>query len=384
MKVAILTTDNREHYRTYSETKPRFGTAPEALIQGFAGLPGVEVHIVSCTQRPMQSPEKLAENIWFHSPLVPKIGWLRTGYQGCIRAVRRKLRDIKPDIVHGQGTERDCALNAVFSGFPNVLTIHGNMAELARLFQAPICSYDWLAARLENFVLPRTAGVFCNSAHTESVVRPRARQVWRVPNALREAFFLKALPAGNNSRCILLHVGVVCENKQQLKMLELARSLRRRKLDFEMRFIGSANVRFSYARSFLEQVRQEEKEGCVRYLGETKSTDELIQHFDQASALIHTPVCEAFGLVVAEALARNLKLFGMRVGGLTSIAEGVPDAELFPENDWAGLTDALARWIQQGHPRLSGAATVMQQRYRPEIIASRHVEIYRQVLGRDS
>jgi glycosyltransferase involved in cell wall biosynthesis len=305
---------------------------------------------------------------------------MRTAYQGCVRATRRKLRELKPDIVHGQGTERDCALSAIFSGFPNVLTIHGNMAELARLFKVPIGSYHWLAARLENFVLPRTAGVYCNSAYTESLVRPRARQVWRVPNALREAFFLKALPAGNKSRGILLHVGSVCENKQQLKMLEVARSLHRRKLDFEMHFIGPANVRDPYARSFLEQVRQAEKGGCVRYLGETISTDELIQHFDQASALVHVPVCEAFGLVVAEALARNLKLFGMRVGGVTDIAEGVPDAELFAENDWAGLTDAMARWIQQGHPRLSVAATIMQKRYRPEIIARRHVEIYHELM----
>jgi hypothetical protein len=51
---------------------------------------------------------------------------------GCIRATRRRLRTLQPDLVHGQGTERDCALSAIFSGFPNVVTIHGNMAELAR------------------------------------------------------------------------------------------------------------------------------------------------------------------------------------------------------------------------------------------------------------
>jgi glycosyltransferase involved in cell wall biosynthesis len=282
--------------------------------------------------------------------------------------------------VHGQGTERDCAISAVFSGFPNVLTIHGNIAELARLLKAPTGGFNWLAARLENFTLPRTAGVLCNSAYTESLVRPRAHQVWRVPNALRETFFLKALPAGNKSRCILLHVGTVCENKQQLQMLEVARSLHRRKLDFELHFIGSANVREAYARNFLDQVRAvEAAEGYVRYLG-NQSLEELIGCFDRASALVHAPVCEAFGLVVAEALARNLKLFGMRVGGVTDIAEGVPDAELFAENDWAGLTDAIARWIGQGYPKADGAAALMRQRYHPEVVARRHLEIYREVL----
>src|SRR5580692_11230300 len=107
MKVALLTTDNREDSRNYSAPDPYFGAAPEALLQGFAALPELEVHVISCTQKPMKSPEKLADNIWFHSLYVPKMGWMRTSYQGCIRAVRRKLKVLKPDMVHGQGTERE-------------------------------------------------------------------------------------------------------------------------------------------------------------------------------------------------------------------------------------------------------------------------------------
>src|SRR6202020_993017 len=98
MKVAILTTDNREHYRNYAATAPSFGAAPEALLQGFATMSDLEVHVISCTQKPMKSPEKLTENTWFHSLYVPKVGWMRTSYQGCIRAVRRKLKVILPDI----------------------------------------------------------------------------------------------------------------------------------------------------------------------------------------------------------------------------------------------------------------------------------------------
>jgi hypothetical protein len=72
------------------------------------------------------SAEKLADNLWYHPLHVPKIGWLRTGYQGCIRAVRKKLREIRPDIAHGSETERECAISAVFSGLLNAVTIQGN------------------------------------------------------------------------------------------------------------------------------------------------------------------------------------------------------------------------------------------------------------------
>jgi glycosyltransferase involved in cell wall biosynthesis len=380
MRIGLLSTDSREHFKDYANPVPSFGTAPEALMQGFAAVPESEVHVISCSQQPLRSPEKIADNIFFHSLHVPKSGWLRTLYQGCIRATRRKLNEIRPDIVHGQGTERNCAMSAALCGFPNVLTIHGNMAELARLFHARFGSYGWLAARLEDFTLRRTAGVFCNSAYTENLVRPRAKKTWRVPNALRREFFDTPQTAPANAHCILLNVGAITERKRQLELLDVAENLRRQNLKFEFHFIGRLNPSETYAAAFLKKLKPLETAGCARHLDEL-STAELIRHFDSANGLVHFPSEEAFGLVVAEALARDLKFFGARLGGITDIAENVPDTELFKENDWDNLSAALARWICQNHPRANGAAALMWERYHPEAVARRHLEIYKEVLS---
>jgi len=381
MKIVVLTTDNREHHRNYHLTAPYFGPAPEALLQGFAQIPEVEIHVMACTQKKMQSPDKLAENIWFHVLHVPKIGWLRTLYQGCVRATRKKIREIQPDIVHGQGAERDCAMAAIFSGFPNVVTIHGNMAELARLFPVRIGSYGWLTARLENFALRRTAGVFCNSAYTEGLVRPRACQTWRVPNALRADFF--EVPPGvfaASRKCILLNVGVISERKRQLEILDVAQKLRRQNLKFELHFIGKLNPSEAYGAQFLKQIKVPTAEGWVRHSGEMP-TGELIRHFDSSAGLIHFPSEEAFGLVVAESLARGLKFFGARLGGITDIAAGADGAELFGADDWGGLEKAVAGWIRNGNPIAPAAAGQMHEKYHPQIIARRHLEIYREILS---
>jgi glycosyltransferase involved in cell wall biosynthesis len=380
VKLALLSTDNREVFKDYRAPAPYFGTAPEALMQGYARLPDLEVHVVSCTRRPMKSPEKLAPNIFFHSLHVPKIGWIRTAYQGCIRAVRRKLKVIRPDIVHGQGTELDCAINAVFSGWPNVVTIHGNMAELARLFQARIGSFYWLAARLENFALKRTGGVFCNSGYTEQLVSPRARRTWRVPNAIREQFFAPFPEPPHPGRCTLVNVGLVSPRKRQLELLDVALALHRQGLDFRFEFIGQAPPRSPYTAAFLEKIGPMEMEGFARYVG-FKPTPELVRAFDTATALVHFPFEEAFGLVVAEGLARNLKFFGARLGGIMDIASGVPEAELFAPDDWQGLTGAIAQWIRHGFPQPTNAAAIMRARYDPLVVARRHLEIYREVLS---
>ena len=38
MKIAFLTTDNREQLADYDNPNPHFGTAPTALLEGFALL----------------------------------------------------------------------------------------------------------------------------------------------------------------------------------------------------------------------------------------------------------------------------------------------------------------------------------------------------------
>ena len=75
---------------------------------------------------------------------------------------------------------------------------------------------------------------------------------------------------------------------------------------------------------------------------------QLISDLDNAAAVVHFPSEEAFGLVVAEALARDRKFFGSRVGGIIDIATGVPGAELFSIDDWNGLSAAISAWIVAG------------------------------------
>lgn len=383
MRIVILTTDNREAHKDYGNPQPHFGPAPEALLQGLALFPEMEVHVVSCVRQPVAAPEKIAPNIFYHRLVVPKLGWMRTLYLGCVHAVRNKLREIRPDIVHGQGTERDCAISAVLSGFPNVLTIHGNMRAIAAVYRARAGSFHWLAARLETFALRRTAGVFCNSTYTASQVKPVAARTWLVANALRQVFFVPPVLRTEKRMPGLLNVGTVTPYKRQREILALAGNLWRRGEKFELHFAGKREERTGYGAAFARELAAAERAGYARHLGMLPA-DKLISVMDGASALIHAPTEEAFGLVVAEALARDLKFFGSAVGGVSDIAGGVDGAELFAPQDWAVMENAIAGWMAAGCPRPAAAAAVMRARYHPQVIARRHLEIYREVLGQAS
>ena len=343
-------------------------------------MPEVEIHVVSCVQQPVRSPEKIAPNIFYHSLLVPKIGWLRTLYQGCIRAVRKKLRELQPDVVHGAGHGTGLRHQRRVFRLPERADHPRQYRAIAPIFQARFGDYYWLTAKLEAFALRRTGGVFCNSAYTENLVAPLAPKTWRVPNALRAEFFENVPSQKNPGVPALLNIGILQSRKQQLELLGLARSLHRRGLKFEFQFAGDLAPKTEYGVAFHRELAVAAQAGYARNLG-VLSAPQLIAAMDNASALIHFPTEEAFGLVVAEGLARNLKFFGAGVGGVAEIAGGVDGAELFAPDNFIALENALARWLAADCPAPRHAAETMRRRYHPEVVARQHLEIYREVLN---
>jgi glycosyltransferase involved in cell wall biosynthesis len=383
LKVVQVITDTRRDFGEYDRPDPSFGTAPEALLQGLARRKDVEVHVLSCTPRRVRAPERLAENIRFHSLLVPKPGWMWTGYQGCIRAVRRKVRALQPDVVHGQGTERDCALAAAMSGAASLVTLHGNMRQVARVMGARPFSFHWLAARLEPFALRRAGGVLCNTAYTEEMVRPLNSRVWRVPNAMREIFFRPNSAAPRSTVPRLACVGVIRELKRPVELLAAMERLQVSGVKFRLEFAGRAEAHTEYGRRFSTALKRAEAQGWASHVGELPAS-ELVEWLDGAAALVHGSEEESFGLAIAEGLARNLKFFGFSVGGVPEVASGVEGAELFAPHDWEGMTGAVAKWLAAGAQRPATAANEMSARYHPDVVAERHVAIYRELKGRSS
>jgi glycosyltransferase involved in cell wall biosynthesis len=379
MKIAILTTDNREHFKQYDRPAPYFGTAPEALLQGFAKLKDAEVHVISCTRRAMASPEKLAANIYFHSLPVPKFGWMASMYQGCIRAVRAKLREIQPDIVHGQGTERDCAISAVLSGFPNVLTIHGNMRLIAQVNRARAFSYFWLAAKLETVTIPRSNGVVCITHYTENAVKDLARRTWVVPNAVDASFFeVDAQPLVEQPPKILC-VGHISVRKNQNAFIRALDSLSPAG-KFEVWFLGQATPGQVYDDEFLGLVR--ERPWCV--YGGVADREQLKKRLREAT-LLALPSLEAnCPMVVLEAMAAGVPVMAAKVGGLPDLIEEGKNGFFCDPLDARSMAEAVKRIFQDGSSagELAKRAKIdARARFRPEVIAQRHVEIYREILA---
>ena len=147
----------------------------------------------------------------------------------------------------GRGRSGIAPSSAVFSKFPNVLTIHGNMRLIAEVNQAKPFSFYWLAAQLEKATVPRAGGVVCITRYTRDAVKDLARKTWVLPNAVDASFF-DIQPAPDPAR-IILCVGVVCYRKNQNAFIRSLDSLAGNG-KFKLVFLGNSSNAEPYAAEF--------------------------------------------------------------------------------------------------------------------------------------
>jgi glycosyltransferase involved in cell wall biosynthesis len=325
---------------------------------------------------PRRSPAKLADNIFFHPLHVPKIGWLRTGYQGCIRAVRRKLREIQPDIVHGQGTERDCAMCAVYSGYPNVLTIHGNMRLVAKILGAKPFTYYWFASILERHCLRRTNGVVAISSYTKSNISSHARKSWLLPNAVHPSFF--AIRRQPDLPPRILCPANIGTRKNQLGLIEALDPLAK-ETSFRLIFAGSGAEADPYFQKFMQAVAG--RSWC-EYLGPLDRRA-LQDQMERAACGVLPSFEDNCPMVVIEAATAGVPFAASSVGGVPDLIKHGETGMMFDPHRPQSIRDALFPIIQEPHfaEKLAVAAhTRALSQFSAKHIAGEHVAIYRQAI----
>jgi glycosyltransferase involved in cell wall biosynthesis len=239
----------------------------------------------------------------------------------------------------------------------------------------------WLAQEfLESLSLPRYNEVFCNSEYSRRGATPNAQAARLMPNPVRLEFFGRRNCWPDTAVPVLLNIGVIQERKRQVELCRMAIRLHRQGHRFLLRFIGFCGEGQAYTAEFRHVFSEAKKLGCAEYAG-LRSAPELVDEMDRARALIHFPKEEAFGLVVAEALSRNLKIFAADLGGIPDILQGAAGAELFPADAWGLLENRLASWLKAGAPCASEGAKLARQRFHPQVIAGAHLEAYRRILS---
>lgn len=385
IRVVQIIPDDRDVFGRYDRDEPFFGPAPTALLEGFSSMcDQVEVHLIACVRKEsLPAPAALADNIFYHQILISG-GYRRSLFVEVIRAVRKKIEEIQPDVVHGQGTEEYPGLCAAFSGRPNCITIHGNMRAVARKLNYRPFPHMHLAAGLEWLALRKADAVFCNSSYTDACVGRLSKAKPRIFNAVRSSFFeLAAHRASHNSQLTvhsaptLLCVGHILPYKNQIGLINALDSFPRIG-NFKLLFAGTCRPEDEYGSAFLGAVAA--REWC-EYIGRLE-LPELQKQLNQCSGVIHPTFEDSFGLAVAEAQASGVPVAASAVGGVPDLIRHGETGLLFdpknPKDIRQKVEDLLdsslaAKLAKNAHAFASAE-------YSPHVIARKHIDFYERLI----
>lgn len=282
----------------------------------------------------------------------------------------------KPDIVHVQALWPAGMIARAIGrrhGIPYVVTEH---------------SEEYLAASKRHLV--RTPGV------VPLLLRPLARGAARtiavshflaarlvalglasdpvvIPNVVPPS---APAPTARRKPHVIAHVSIMGPAKNLGALLQAVGALRRRRSDFELRLIGDGE-----SRGGLEQLAGMLGLGdIVRFVGRVPAAD-IPAHLAEAAFTVVSSTHETFSVSAAESLMCGRPVLSTRCGG--------PEEFLTPQVGRLvalGSAEALVEGIDWmlDHFREFEPETLhryAEERFAPDVVASRIIDVYREVLG---
>jgi glycosyltransferase involved in cell wall biosynthesis len=297
---------------------------------------------------------------------------------GYILRLARRLRELKPDIVHTNSLKAGVygCLAAKLAGAPLVWHLRDRVAE------------DYLPAAAVRLVRTSIAhladGIIANSTATLDTLPPRERERGQViPDSVQTPPRVEP-PAGETAGTRPVTFGMLGRiapwKGQDLFLRAFAAAFptggERAVLVGEPMF-GEED----YERELHELVARLGLTGRVEFRGFREDIWGELASFE---VLVHASVIpEPFGQVVLEGMAAGLPVIAPDEGGPADMIENGRTGRLFASRDPDSLTSAMRALSkdQAERERLGSAARKAAERYTPQILAGSFEEVYDRVLA---
>lgn len=364
-------------YRKVGRTASSWNTA---LFAELCKL-DVELHIVQFYPIHRACTIREGDVTYYYLPRLPKIDGITSIFKR-VRAARLARR-LRPDLIHGIGSEHGYAWAAVHHGWPSLVTIHGYLRAILRLpgHRNPIKRL--LLEREERKALQgATAVIAINGYMKERFIADgcSGAKITVVPNALNP-LYMAGCDLGPRDIDIVM-VGTLHPLKNQDVALEiLAQASRLGAPRPRVVVVGGATVDSTAYQQRLVRLKEEARLDNVSFVGVLNPT-ELKSIYCRSRFLLHLSAFEADPMVLAEARACGTVPIVNPVAGLAHrVRHGVNGYYLnINDREAAGselirfLADVETAWVmaQQGRTEIGERA--------PAAVAQQTLATYRAVI----
>lgn len=358
------------------------------LAHALAALPGLEVHVISGSPAVRRISVETDGPVVVHRvPELPlgRLFLLRTDWYW----LRRALRSVRSDVVHahGAGTYADAAIS---SGLPAVVTLHGVVAQEARLAMP---RGGW-GARLrwqfdllyERYCLARTRNLIIISPYLLRQFPWLARRAHlsAIENPIAAPFFdLARIPPADGAANILCPARIIAR-KGIIDLIEAFAHLASDFPQAHLRLAGEFASEPAYVADCQRAIAAHGLAHRIHLLGGL-TVAQLQQELAVCAVLALAAHQETAPVTLAEGMAAGCPIVAASVGGVPDLIEDGQTGLLVPPGASDLLTAQLRRLLADPAlaQRLGAAAhQAAQTRFHPHAIALRTRAVYDELYRR--
>jgi len=365
-----------------------------ALAHALARRPDVECHVIAAMNGATTKYRRVGE-LQVHYVRRLNLPRLVTQRIHDVPALVRLIRSINPDIVHGEGQDRQ-ALAALGAGFPTVITPHGVLFIESRMMRRHALDVAgalkrYLINDMEREVFRRARDMIIISRYLPQIYGTMLQaRTHFIENPIDQEFFqLPRSPEAGR----LLFVGTVVPRKrvqdivtavaQLLSMPEGASSDGQWRSALQLRIAGPLMDAGSEAllRSTIESTGLQRR---VILLGPV-SQSQLLDEYARAQILVLASKEETAPQVIAQAMACGLPTVASAVGGIPDMVREGETGLMFPFSDTQALAKQLFRLLNDAQLREAMERRIVvegRERFHPDSVAAQTVAVYREILSR--
>lgn len=334
--------DGPEFLRSLPKQHP--ATWQRVLLSELQEVPGLELHVLVLRRNFERNCSFQYHGVTFHLiKTIPgwrtlSLFWLDT------LLIKRKLEQIKPDVVHAWGTEYAAALIATRLNYPYVVTMQGLLTWCRKRIY--LNRYQTVMSYLEDIALRRVKLVTTESSFSAQYLRNRypnlnVRQAEHAPNWLFHQ--IKRQPRLQPVH--LLFVGAIAPTKGADLLLRAVHELRMEH-PVQLTLVGSGSPEFIAS---LEASVAPEVWRRVQIKSQLTSED-VAQEMLSATLMVFPTRADTSPNAVKEAAVAGLPVIASRIGGIPDYVYPDKNGLLFAPGGLQELISSLRQALN--HPLL--------------------------------
>ncbi len=354
------------------------------LIQSLSSQSGVELHIVTLSSNIRRDYTLKNDGITYH---ILRSHGIRAKeffkpfsngplpYHKQLDKLEKRIKSIRPDIVHGHGTGI-YSLAAVQSGITHVVSLQGLMGDIAKV--APTKHYK-KARDIEHRILNQAKVINTKTKLTANAIgfKYPGRKLFSIEDPINESFWQNALPTLSNN---LFYVARIEKYKGVEEWIQAFSILLKNFRKLKGYVIGWGPR--SYLGRPLAQVLHLGLTENIQFTGQLSAV-EISDLFSQGGVFCLPSHVDHCPNAVMEAMASGLPVVSTGVGDLMNIVENESSGIIIEKSDPDLIVKAVGRILSADAVHDSfgrKGREIATKRWLPSFIANKHLKMYEEIL----